>query len=94
MHSKQILDQNSQLIKAIIVSAAILFLLVINQAKYLFTVYISTGKHLSELYKFEYPKYMKYCLWLLAKVAVIDADIPEGKTIKLTSSFFFFLFFK
>ncbi|KAK9993676.1 hypothetical protein SO802_023379 [Lithocarpus litseifolius] len=38
---------------------------------------VSTGKHLSELCKFEYPKYMKYCLWLLAEVAVIAADIPE-----------------
>ncbi|XP_030936426.1 metal transporter Nramp5-like, partial [Quercus lobata] len=38
---------------------------------------VSTGKHLSELCKFEYPEYMKYCLWLLAKVAVIAADIPE-----------------
>ena len=47
-------------------------------------MHISTGKHLSELCKFEYPKYVKYCLWLLAEFAVICADIPEGKTIKLT----------
>ncbi|KAI5667952.1 hypothetical protein M9H77_17805 [Catharanthus roseus] len=38
---------------------------------------VSTGKHLSELCKVEYPKYVKYCLWLLAEVAVIAADIPE-----------------
>ncbi|XP_059630230.1 metal transporter Nramp7.2-like [Cornus florida] len=38
---------------------------------------VSTGKHLSELCKAEYPKYIKYCLWLLAEVAVIAADIPE-----------------
>ncbi|XP_030935734.1 metal transporter Nramp5-like isoform X1 [Quercus lobata] len=38
---------------------------------------VSTGKHLSELCKAEYPKYVKYCLWLLAEVAVIAADIPE-----------------
>ena len=50
MHSKQILDQNSQLIKAIIVSAAILFLLVINQAKYLFTVYISPQENTFQNY--------------------------------------------
>lgn len=37
-----------------------------------------TGKHLAELCKAEYPKYAKYCLWLLAEVAVIAADIPEG----------------
>ncbi|KAK2995671.1 hypothetical protein RJ640_006131 [Escallonia rubra] len=39
---------------------------------------VSTGKHLSELCKAEYPSIVKYCLWLLAEVAVIAADIPEG----------------
>ncbi|XP_043813833.1 metal transporter Nramp5 isoform X4 [Manihot esculenta] len=34
-------------------------------------------KHLAELCKVEYPKYVKLCLWLLAEVAVIAADIPE-----------------
>lgn len=43
--------------------------------------YDFVGKHLSELCKVEYPKYVKYCLWLLAEVAVIAADIPEGKKI-------------
>ncbi|CAH1453928.1 unnamed protein product [Lactuca virosa] len=38
---------------------------------------VSTGKHLSELCKAEYPIFVKYCLWLLAEVAVIAADIPE-----------------
>ncbi|XVE55292.1 hypothetical protein DITRI_Ditri03aG0147100 [Diplodiscus trichospermus] len=38
---------------------------------------VSTGKHLSELCKAEYPKVVKYCLWLLAEIAVIAADIPE-----------------
>eukprot|EP00257_Ricinus_communis_P025903 XP_025013317.1 metal transporter Nramp5 isoform X2 [Ricinus communis] len=38
---------------------------------------VSTGKHLSELCKAEYPKHVKYCLWLLAEIAVIAADIPE-----------------
>ncbi|KAB1221007.1 Metal transporter Nramp5 [Morella rubra] len=38
---------------------------------------VSTGKHLSELCKAEYPRYAKYCLWLLTEVAVIAADIPE-----------------
>ncbi|XP_022953164.1 metal transporter Nramp5-like [Cucurbita moschata] len=38
---------------------------------------VSTGKHLSEVCKAEYPKFVKYCLWLLAEVAVIAADIPE-----------------
>ncbi|KAG8612197.1 hypothetical protein MANES_S092200v8 [Manihot esculenta] len=38
---------------------------------------VSTGKHLAELCNLEYPKYVKLCLWLLAEVAVIAADIPE-----------------
>ncbi|XP_058184467.1 metal transporter Nramp7.2-like [Rhododendron vialii] len=38
---------------------------------------VSTGKHLSELCKAEYPIFVKYCLWLLAEAAVIAADIPE-----------------
>ncbi|KAK3023059.1 hypothetical protein RJ639_044775 [Escallonia herrerae] len=43
---------------------------------------VSTGKHLSELCKAEYPTYVKYCLWLLAEIAVIAADIPEGMSSK------------
>ncbi|KAK1322788.1 Metal transporter Nramp5 [Acorus calamus] len=41
--------------------------------------YLDPGnwKHLAELCKAEYPKFVKYCLWLLAEVAVIAADIPE-----------------
>ncbi|PIN17058.1 Mn2+ and Fe2+ transporters of the NRAMP family [Handroanthus impetiginosus] len=38
---------------------------------------VSTGKHLAELCKAEYPRIVKYCLWLLAELAVIAADIPE-----------------
>ncbi|KAG8378238.1 hypothetical protein BUALT_Bualt08G0116900 [Buddleja alternifolia] len=38
---------------------------------------VSTGKHLSELCKAEYPIFVKYCLWILAEIAVIAADIPE-----------------
>ncbi|XP_058184469.1 metal transporter Nramp7.2-like isoform X2 [Rhododendron vialii] len=38
---------------------------------------VSTGKHLSELCKVEYPAFVKYCIWLLAEVAVIAADVPE-----------------
>ncbi|KAK1274935.1 Metal transporter Nramp5 [Acorus gramineus] len=38
---------------------------------------VTTGKHLAEHCKAEYPKFVKYCLWLLAEVAVIAADIPE-----------------
>nr|CAD1817796.1 unnamed protein product [Ananas comosus var. bracteatus] len=41
--------------------------------------YLDPGnwRHLAELCKSEYPKYVKLCLWLLAEVAVIAADIPE-----------------
>ncbi|KAJ6730503.1 SOLUTE CARRIER PROTEIN FAMILY 11 MEMBER [Salix viminalis] len=38
---------------------------------------VTTGRHLAELCKVEYPKYVKLCLWLLAELAVIAADIPE-----------------
>ncbi|ONK73115.1 uncharacterized protein A4U43_C04F27410 [Asparagus officinalis] len=38
---------------------------------------VTTGKHLAEICKIEYPKYVKFCLWLLAELAVIAADIPE-----------------
>ncbi|KAH0469416.1 hypothetical protein IEQ34_000974 [Dendrobium chrysotoxum] len=38
---------------------------------------VTTGKHLAELCKAEYPMFVKYCLWLLAEAAVIAADIPE-----------------
>ncbi|XP_052188688.1 metal transporter Nramp1-like isoform X2 [Diospyros lotus] len=38
---------------------------------------VATGKHLAEHCKIEYPKPVNYCLWMLAEVAVIAADIPE-----------------
>lgn len=39
-----------------------------------------TGKHLAELCKAEYPRFVKYCLWVVAELAVIAADIPEGSS--------------
>jgi Mn2+/Fe2+ NRAMP family transporter len=36
------------------------------------------GRHLAEICKSEYPKFVMICLWLLAELAVIAADIPEG----------------
>ncbi|KAM0906038.1 hypothetical protein ACQ4PT_017008 [Festuca glaucescens] len=41
--------------------------------------YLDPGnwRHLAELCKSEYPVWVKICLWLLAEVAVIAADIPE-----------------
>ncbi|XP_019417129.1 PREDICTED: metal transporter Nramp5-like [Lupinus angustifolius] len=38
---------------------------------------VSTGKHLAEICKAEYPLPVMYCLWLFAEFAVIAADIPE-----------------
>ncbi|XP_061361869.1 metal transporter Nramp7.2-like [Gastrolobium bilobum] len=38
---------------------------------------VTTGKHLSEICKAEYPLFVKYCLWILAEISVIAADIPE-----------------
>ncbi|KAK9284389.1 hypothetical protein L1049_023560 [Liquidambar formosana] len=39
---------------------------------------VATGwKHLAEHCRIEYPKFVNYCLWILAEVAVIAADIPE-----------------
>ncbi|KAG6388652.1 hypothetical protein SASPL_150084 [Salvia splendens] len=38
---------------------------------------VSTGKHLAEHCKAEYPIFVKLCLWILAELAVIAADIPE-----------------
>ncbi|KAG6701004.1 hypothetical protein I3842_08G142200 [Carya illinoinensis] len=38
---------------------------------------VATGKHLAEHCKAEYPSPVKYCLWILAEMAVIAADIPQ-----------------
>eukprot|EP00253_Pinus_taeda_P001211 PITA_01211 len=38
---------------------------------------VTTGKHLAEHFREEYPKNINYILWLLAETAVIAADIPE-----------------
>ncbi|KAL5703587.1 hypothetical protein ACHQM5_022116 [Ranunculus cassubicifolius] len=38
---------------------------------------VATGKHLSDHCRDEYPKPVNYCLWILAEVSVIAADIPE-----------------
>ncbi|KAI3886580.1 hypothetical protein MKW92_048449 [Papaver armeniacum] len=38
---------------------------------------VTTGKHLAEICKAEYPVFVKISLWLLAELAVIAADIPE-----------------
>ncbi|KAG6394669.1 hypothetical protein SASPL_145258 [Salvia splendens] len=38
---------------------------------------VSTGKYLAEHCKAEYPIFVKLCLWILAELVVITADIPE-----------------
>ncbi|KAM7514817.1 hypothetical protein LguiA_004400 [Lonicera macranthoides] len=67
--------ENNQLLWVILIG--LIFALIIQSLAA--NLGVSTGKHLSELCKAEYPKFVKYCLWLLAELAVIAADIPEGK---------------
>ncbi|PWA57181.1 metal transporter NRAT1 [Artemisia annua] len=55
---------------------------------------VSTGKHLSELCKAEYPIFVKYCLWLLAEISVIAADIPEGMLFLIGTAFALNILFK
>jgi NRAMP (natural resistance-associated macrophage protein)-like metal ion transporter len=38
---------------------------------------VKTGKHLAELCREEYPRYVNICLWIIAELAVISDDIPE-----------------
>lgn len=59
----------------------------------IFVVIIFAGKHLSEVCKAEYPLFVKYCLWILAELAVIAADIPEGLNQNSTiKSIHFYMF--
>jgi len=37
-----------------------------------------TGKHLAEHYRAEYLKVTNFILWILAELAVVACDIPEG----------------
>jgi Mn2+/Fe2+ NRAMP family transporter len=37
-----------------------------------------TGKHLAEHCRAEYPKVTNFILWILAELAVVACDIPEG----------------
>ncbi|CAL5018476.1 unnamed protein product [Urochloa decumbens] len=38
---------------------------------------VKTGKHLAELCREEYPRYVTICLWITAELAVICDDIPQ-----------------
>ncbi|EHA8586612.1 Metal transporter nramp5 [Cocos nucifera] len=66
-------DEKEQLLWVILIG--LVFALIIQSLAA--NLGVTTGKHLAELCKAEYPKYAKFCLWLLAEVAVIAADIPE-----------------
>ncbi|KAL2504475.1 Metal transporter Nramp6 [Abeliophyllum distichum] len=50
---------------------------------------VATGKHLSQHCRTEYHVPINYCLWILAEIAVIAADIPEvlGTTFALNILF-------
>jgi hypothetical protein len=39
---------------------------------------ITTGRNLAQMCMYEYPKLVKYGLWLLIEVGVIAATIPGG----------------
>jgi Mn2+/Fe2+ NRAMP family transporter len=50
----------------------------IDEKKKIISCNSHAGRHLAEICKSEYPKFVMICLWLLAELAVIAADIPEG----------------
>ncbi|KAJ0975765.1 hypothetical protein J5N97_017730 [Dioscorea zingiberensis] len=39
---------------------------------------VMTGKHLAEHCRAEYPRVPNFILWILAEIAVVACDIPEG----------------
>ncbi|CAH8258708.1 unnamed protein product [Arabidopsis lyrata] len=39
---------------------------------------VVTGKHLAEQCRSEYPKVPNFMLWIIAEIAVVACDIPEG----------------
>lgn len=47
----------------------------------------TTGRDLAEMCRYEYPKYVKYGLWLLIEVGVIAATIPGGIDFMLVHNF-------
>ncbi|XP_051195404.1 metal transporter NRAT1 [Lolium perenne] len=51
---------------------------------------VKTGRHLAELCREEYPRFVNTCLWIVAELAVISDDIPEV----LGTAFAFNILFK
>jgi natural resistance-associated macrophage protein 2 len=43
------------------------------------------GKHLAEHCRAEYPKVTNFVLWILAELAVVACDIPEGIEMHFSS---------
>ncbi|KAG5530614.1 hypothetical protein RHGRI_025543 [Rhododendron griersonianum] len=78
-------NQQQQLLWVILIGLIFAFIIQSLAAK----LGVCTGKHLSELCKAEYPIFVKYCLWLLAEVAVIAADIPEAIMVFTMAASFF-----
>jgi len=42
---------------------------------------VVTGKHLAEQCRAEYSKVPNFMLWVVAEIAVVACDIPEGITL-------------
>lgn len=45
---------------------------------YLKCCFLIVGKHLAEHCRIEYPKVPNFILWVLAEIAIVACDIPEG----------------
>lgn len=41
--------------------------------------FIILGKHLAEHCRAEYPRGPNFVLWVLAEIAIVACDIPEGE---------------
>lgn len=61
-------------------------------------VSLIVGKHLAEHCRNEYPRVPNFILWVLAEIAIVACDIPEGKhvthlleIVKYECSFFYCL---
>jgi hypothetical protein len=44
-------------------------------------IFLVTGKHLAEHCRNEYPRIPNFILWVLAEIAIVACDIPEGEGI-------------
>jgi len=44
-------------------------------------IFLVAGKHLAEHCRNEYPRIPNFILWVLAEIAIVACDIPEGEGI-------------